>query len=65
MGLLHNLINHCALGGLLKALQSDQISFNYSGLLGIKASESSLEIHFPTECFVFSLRNLRTVTTKS
>ena len=38
MGLLHNLINHCTLGGFLKALKIDQISFNYSGLFGIIAS---------------------------
>jgi hypothetical protein len=53
MGLLHNLINHGAFGGLLKALKIDQISFNYSGLFGIKASSySSLEIHSPAECYV-------------
>jgi len=38
MRLLHNLINQCALGGFLKALKIDQISFNYSGLFGIIAS---------------------------
>jgi len=38
MGLLHNLINQCALGGFLKGLKIDQISFNYSGLFGIIAS---------------------------
>jgi hypothetical protein len=38
MELLHNLINHCTLGGFLKGLKIDQISFNYSGLFGIKAS---------------------------
>jgi hypothetical protein len=62
MGLLHDLINHCALGGLFKALKSGRISFNYSGLLGIKASECSLEVQFPTVCFVFSLQNLRTIS---
>lgn len=64
MGLLHNLINHCALGGFFKALKIDQISFNYSGLFGIIASKSSLEIHFPAQCSIFPLPNLGTVTIK-